>query len=163
MQKDLFRFSKDWPYHVSAGSVTFRKHDGGHREVALVHRGKERFGEDSWHLPKGTLHNGETIEHAALRETREEAGIEVEIVGYLGAMTQSWRNKQTNILIDKTTHYFLTRYIREADHQMDSEHDDLQWLKIEEAKQKTNLEPKQEDEIIDRALAYIEKFGGLDG
>ncbi|MDP5169440.1 MAG: NUDIX hydrolase [Bacteroidia bacterium] len=33
-----------------------------------------------WNLPAGYLENGETVEEGALRETREEAGIEVSIV-----------------------------------------------------------------------------------
>lgn len=142
---------------MSAGTVTLRKLADDY-EVALLHRGTEHFGEESWHLPKGTLHNGETLEHTALRETSEEAGIEVELLGYIGAIQQSWRNKHSGILIDKTTHYFVAKYVAEADKPMDHEHDDLQWLPVAEAKKKTNLEPKQEGVVIDRALEYLEKF-----
>lgn len=154
---ELFRYDKDWPYHVSAGTVTLRKLDDGY-EVALLHRGAENFGEESWHLPKGTLHNNETLEHTALRETSEEAGIEVKLLGYIGAIQQSWHNKQSGILIDKTTHYFVAKYVGKANKPMDHEHDDLQWLPVAEAKKKTNLEPEQEGVVIDRALEFLEKF-----
>lgn len=33
-----------------------------------------------WNLPAGYLENGETVQEGALRETREEAGVEVELI-----------------------------------------------------------------------------------
>lgn len=150
--KNHFRFNKDWPYHVSAGVVVF---DEG--RVAVLTRGKERFGKDSWHLPKGTLNDNETIEDAAIREAKEESGLEVSLEGYLGATQQSWRNNQTGILIDKTTHYFLAQKLSDLG-EIDNEHDSLVWLGIDEAKQKLSLEPKQESHIIDRAIEFKKKF-----
>jgi 8-oxo-dGTP diphosphatase len=51
----------------AAGGVVVR--DG---RVAVVHRPKY----DDWSLPKGKLHPGERWEDAALREVREETGLE---------------------------------------------------------------------------------------
>lgn len=147
-----FRFNKYWPYHVSAGVVVL-----DHGKVALLYRGKERFGQESWHLPKGTLDDNETIEHAAVRETMEESGLDVRLEGYLGAIQQSWKNKQTGILIDKTTHYFLAQKINDTG-KIDDEHDSLVWLGIEDAKQKLSLEPKDEEKIIVRAIKFKEMF-----
>lgn len=56
---------------VGIGCIVFRG-----EEVLLVRRGKApRLG--YWSLPGGAQHLGETAEHAARRELREEAGIEV--------------------------------------------------------------------------------------
>jgi 8-oxo-dGTP diphosphatase len=44
---------------------------GGGFEVLLVHRPKY----DDWSLPKGKLVEGESAEHAALREVEEETGL----------------------------------------------------------------------------------------
>ena len=43
--------------------------------VAVVHRGRY----DDWSLPKGKLDAGESFEEAALREVREETGLECEL------------------------------------------------------------------------------------
>lgn len=49
------------------------------REVLLVKRAKDPY-KDMWCLPIGFAESGEKIEHAALRELKEEAGIDGEIV-----------------------------------------------------------------------------------
>jgi phosphatase NudJ len=38
---------------------------------------------NSWYLPAGRVETLESLKHAALRETREEAGIDVELTGVL--------------------------------------------------------------------------------
>ncbi|GGO87324.1 DNA mismatch repair protein MutT [Wenjunlia tyrosinilytica] len=45
---------------------------GDHIELALVHRPKY----DDWSFPKGKLHRGESFRQAALREVREETGLD---------------------------------------------------------------------------------------
>ncbi|MDX6354055.1 MAG: 8-oxo-dGTP diphosphatase [Streptomyces sp.] len=57
----------------AAGVVLWRRspYDGG-IEIALIHR--PRY--DDWSLPKGKLKRGEEFTAAALRETREETGME---------------------------------------------------------------------------------------
>jgi 8-oxo-dGTP diphosphatase len=59
----------------AAGGVVVR--DG---RVLLVHR--DRY--DDWTLPKGKLEAGESWEGAALREVREETGLECELGAFLG-------------------------------------------------------------------------------
>ena len=44
----------------------------------------ERGGGTAWYLPAGGVKEGEDILTAAIRETREEAGLAVEILGILG-------------------------------------------------------------------------------
>ena len=61
---------------ISAGGVAFRKQDGN-VEVALISVGEA----NRWQLPKGLVDRGESTEEAALREVREEAGVETEMIG----------------------------------------------------------------------------------
>lgn len=57
-----------------AGCIVLQKH-GETLNVLLVFR--ENF--DDWSFPKGSVESGEIAEQAAIRECREETGIEVEI------------------------------------------------------------------------------------
>lgn len=63
---------------LAAGCLVVR----GER-VLLVRRGIEP-GYGTWVFPGGHVDRGETVEEAALRETREEAGVDAEIEALLG-------------------------------------------------------------------------------
>ena len=66
---------------VAAGAVV--EHEGG---VVLLRREIDpRAG--FWVHPGGFVDRGETLEEAARRETREEVGLDVEILGLLGAFS----------------------------------------------------------------------------
>ena len=59
----------------SAGGVAFRE-ISGNIEIAIILTEPEH----RWQLPKGMIDRGETPEEAALREVREEAGIDTDII-----------------------------------------------------------------------------------
>jgi 8-oxo-dGTP pyrophosphatase MutT (NUDIX family) len=66
---------------VSAGGVVFRRQP--ELEIALASRRTKR-GDLAWGLPKGLVEPGEEPEAAALREVREETGLEARIDRPLG-------------------------------------------------------------------------------
>ena len=87
---------------VSAGGVVYRNVDG-HLEAVLCGRAihfhaagngangpsatdASRDEDFRWSLAKGTPDPGETMEETALREVREETGLEVEIASPLGSI-----------------------------------------------------------------------------
>ncbi|MFI0723983.1 NUDIX hydrolase [Streptomyces sp. NPDC021224] len=71
---------QDSPAVRAAGTVLWRATPGG-IEIALIHR--PRY--DDWSLPKGKLKRGEGYAAAALRETREETGLDCELGAALPA------------------------------------------------------------------------------
>jgi len=117
-----FKATRTWPFQVAGGGAIYRPTVGG-REYLLLHRAPRDPGlGETWHLPKGTLHRGETLEQCAARESAEETGRNVELEGYLGALQSRWTDERGR-LIDKTVHYFLCRDAGAASGDMDAEHD----------------------------------------
>ena len=76
--------------------------------VALIARRSGR-GELQWTLPKGQQEPGETLEETALREVREETGLEVELLASLDTIDYwfVWLPERTRY--HKFVHYFLMR------------------------------------------------------
>jgi 8-oxo-dGTP pyrophosphatase MutT (NUDIX family) len=151
-----FRVTKEWPYHVSSGGAVYKVEDGVHK-YAVLHRkpdsNKDKF--ETWHLPKGTLRSDETLEQGALREIREESGIDVEIEKYLGALHQTYFEEYPGWNVDRVIHYFLCKHVSGDGSLMDHEHDALLWCTVAEAIEKLKKHPKQENEIIERAEKYL--------
>jgi 8-oxo-dGTP pyrophosphatase MutT (NUDIX family) len=111
---------------TSAGGVVHRTVDG-RLQIILLHRRSPRL----WALPKGTPDSGETTEETALRETREETGLDVEIDAPLRSIRYYFVRGTTRF--HKTVHFFLMRPIGGALDQHDAEFDEVRWLDLPEA------------------------------
>ena len=102
----------------AAGGVVRR--DG---RIAVVHR--PRY--DDWSLPKGKLDPGETWEEAALREVREETGLECELGEELSST--SYRDRKGR---SKLVRYWLMKPVG-GEFAPNDEVDELRWLTPAEA------------------------------
>lgn len=131
---------------TSAGGVVHRSVDG-ETEILLVHRRAPVL----WALPKGTPDSGETIEETALRETREETGIEVEIEAPLSAIRYFFVRGMTRF--HKTVHFFLMRPIGGAIELHDGEFDEVRWARVGEALALMNH--ATERSVVERAVALL--------
>jgi ADP-ribose pyrophosphatase YjhB (NUDIX family) len=63
---------------IGAGAVVIAEN-----RVLLIRRGRPPL-EGEWSLPGGRLELGESVEHAVVREVREETGLDVEPLQLLG-------------------------------------------------------------------------------
>jgi ADP-ribose pyrophosphatase YjhB (NUDIX family) len=82
----------------AAGTLVERIGRAGETEVLLLRRAVEPgFGD--WDLPAGYLDPGESAEQGALRETREEAGLEVELVRLVGVYSSPKANAVSSIYL----------------------------------------------------------------
>jgi 8-oxo-dGTP pyrophosphatase MutT (NUDIX family) len=60
---------------------------------------------EGWVLPKGTVESGEEFKDTALREVREETGVEATIVKYVGKSQYTFNTTQEQI--EKDVHWYL--------------------------------------------------------
>jgi 8-oxo-dGTP pyrophosphatase MutT (NUDIX family) len=87
-----------------AGSIVFRL-DGKEPRVLLV---TARRNPGNWIFPKGHIEKGETAEVAALRETREEAGVVATVIAPTGILEYGFLGAKARV------EYFLLQFTREA-------------------------------------------------
>ncbi|MDY6776509.1 MAG: NUDIX hydrolase [Candidatus Nanohaloarchaea archaeon] len=66
-------------------------------EVVLIKRGAEPF-RGTWSLPGGHVEEGEQVEEAAVREAREETGLEVEVEHVLGIYDEPGRDPRGPVI-----------------------------------------------------------------
>lgn len=76
------------PTRFSCGAVVYRQLPDC-SQVLLV----KQFADDTaWGIPKGHMEDGETYTETAIRETKEEAGIDIKIITQLPHVVVSRRN-----------------------------------------------------------------------
>lgn len=139
---------------VSAGGVAYRQVEG-RTEITIILVEGRGGKEDRWQLPKGLVGEGEAPEVAALREVREEAGVEAELIGLIETVEYWYYDTRGvgRIRYHKFVHFYLMRYRSGdvADH--DHEVKEARWAPIEEAP--ALLAFKSEQEVVQKAQAMI--------
>lgn len=136
---------------VSAGGVAFRR-VGGRLELAIVSVKPSL----RWQLPKGIVDPGESFEVTAVRETREEAGVETDVLGLIETVQYWYQRVQygQHIRYHKYVHFYLLQYragdVRNHDHEIA----ESRWVSFDEALQM--LEFKSERGVAEKALKMIE-------
>jgi 8-oxo-dGTP pyrophosphatase MutT (NUDIX family) len=119
---------------VSAGGVIYRRAADGHVDVALVRVGPK----NRWQLPKGLVEKGESPENTAIREVREEAGVEGALIAplepieywYVGAYDGGER-----VRFHKRVHFYLLEYVRGDVRDHDHEVSEARWVPLENAEE----------------------------
>jgi len=126
---------------VSAGGVVYRG-AAGSIEVALVRVGPKK----RWQLPKGLVDAGEKPESTAVREVREEGGVEARIVSPLDVIEYWYVGDDADhrrVRFHKFVHLFLLAYVSGdvADH--DYEVDEARWVPLAEAEEMLAFESER--------------------
>ena len=135
------------PTEFSAGGVVIRGQD----VVVIVPTRRAANGSKVLALPKGHVDPGETPIQAAAREVREEAGVDAEARGELGAVRYWYMRKGKRIA--KQVDFYLFEYLAGdvADHDHEVEH--ARWMPLAEAARALTYEGERE--MAARALSRI--------
>jgi 8-oxo-dGTP diphosphatase len=109
---------------VGAGGVVWRVGAVGEVEVLLVHRTRR----NGWSLPKGKAWPGETAEQCAVREVREETGLECSIGDELPSLQYRDRNGR-----QKFVRYWSMR-VEAGEPRPDAEVDETAWFALRDVR-----------------------------
>jgi len=119
---------------VHLGAGTLIQNESG--EILLIQEGKEHV-KGKWNLPSGGFSKEdekkeETIGEAAIRETREETGLKVELEGLIGIYTRDAERtdkKNTNVIFE------ASKVGGDLSPNMEEEVLDAQYFSLEEIKE----------------------------
>jgi 8-oxo-dGTP pyrophosphatase MutT (NUDIX family) len=128
----------------SAGGVVVR---GDEVAVIIPRRGSPQ-GDKVLGLPKGHLDGDESELDAAIREVREETGLEVEPIEKLGEIRYTYERRGQPV--DKRVAFYLLEY-RSGKLAHDHEIERVQWMPLQEAA--GSLTYEGEREMVQRALS----------
>jgi 8-oxo-dGTP diphosphatase len=134
----------------SAGGVVFRR-QASRVEVALISVGER----NRWQLPKGLIDSGESPEVTAVREVREETGVDAELLGPIDHV-EYWyfaTERGERVRFHKLVDFYLLRYTSGDVRDHDREVNEARWMEIGEAQQA--LAFKSERQIVARAAELI--------
>jgi 8-oxo-dGTP pyrophosphatase MutT (NUDIX family) len=111
----------------SSGGVVVRDADC----IVIVPKRRTAGGDRVLALPKGHPENGESAADAALREVREEAGVETTVREKLGDV-RYWYQRD-GVRVSKTVTFFLLDYVAGEPDDHDHEVEHARWMALEEA------------------------------
>jgi mutator protein MutT len=137
---------------ISAGGVAFRWRDSV-PEIGIVSvKPKLR-----WQLPKGIVDPGETPEITAVREVREEAGIETKLLDLIETIEYWYRSTKYGkpVRFHKFVHFYLLEYVSGDVSNHDREVEEARWVSFEEAIER--LAFKSERDVVEKARHIILK------
>ena len=132
--------------HSSGGAVIDLR-DGIPYVAMIATRGRSR-----WGLPKGAVSAGETSQQAALREVKEETGLDAEIIGLLDTIEYFFRAGDT--LIKKSVDFYLMHHLGGTLTPQLSEVDDVEWFPLSKGMALASFD--SERKVLSFALEQIE-------
>lgn len=116
---------------ISSGGVVYRKRAGA-IDVVLISVGEPA----RWQLPKGLVDRGEKPEETAVREVREEAGVQSTIVAPLDRIGYWYQRTEggKRVRVRKFVHFYLLRYRSGNVRQHDAEVLEARWVPLDDAR-----------------------------
>ncbi len=138
---------------ISAGGVVFKEEKGKILWLVTKNVPNEYF-KLAWRLPKGWINEGETTETTALREVREEAGVEAKIIKKIETISYIYNHPERGRVFKLVTFYLMGWLSNLADG-FGEETSEIAWLSYEEAVKKLSF--SGEKQMLKRADNLLKK------
>ena len=134
---------------VSAGGVPWQRN----KKFLLIRRRDEGI----WCFPKGKVDEEEDFKKTALREIKEETGLQGQIADYLGKVEYAFFRPEENMNYHKTVHYYLVE-VKSRRIKLESEFEESLWCIYSEAVKLLHYD--NDVKIIRRAEHAANKLAG---
>ena len=144
----------------SSGGIVFKKENG--RTLWLVRKtaASELYPKQYWMLPKGRIDDIDgdlpgpmasgkikadavSLESAALREVKEETGVDAKIIKKIGTGMYSFTHPVVGKILKFVT-FYLMEYVRDLPEGFDWETEEVVWLPFEEARKQLSFGGEKE-------------------
>ncbi len=137
-------------HEYSSGGVVYRSTAGGY-QFAAVHRARHT----DWSLPKGHIEQGETREEAAIREVKEETGLDARIITPITDVVYFYRRSRgpESALVHKTVYHYLMEALTFDFGGPNSEVSESRWVPLGEAQ--TVLSYKNDLKVVRKAQEML--------
>ena len=130
--EDRTAYTLECFYESSCGAVVFYEPEDGEREFLLIRNRRSAH----WGFPKGHVEYGETYRETAIREVKEETGIDIELLpGFEKRSDYTIQGR-----IEKSVTIFLARCKSRDIHMQEEEIEDCGWFTYESAMRRLNYE-----------------------
>ena len=142
---------------VSAGGVAFRW-QGSDPKIAIVSVKPSL----RWQLPKGIVDPGEEPKFTSVREVREEAGVETDLLSLIEIIEYWYRSVRYGkpVRYHKFVHFYLLEYRSGDVSDHDHEIEEARWVSFDEAIEM--LAFKSERGAVEKAREMIAEMGRKD-
>ena len=137
---------------TSSGGVVYRRDaNSGQLEVAIISVGPQR----RWQLPKGLVEAGEKPEATAVREAREEAGVDTRVTAHIETIEYWYAGLERGIRVrfHKHVHFYLLEYVSGDTRDHDAEVNEARWVPIDEAAGQLAFEGERR--VVEQAGALL--------
>jgi len=150
------------PFEKSAGAIIFYKEKDGIIKYLLL-----KYRAAHWNFPKGLIEKGEKLEQAALREVKEETGLEnlefidgfKETIRYFFRAKYDYQVKERGLAMGQAVMKFVTYFLLESKDKnvkISFEHENFEWLEFNEAMEKMK-KLKTSQNILKKANEFLQK------
>ncbi len=113
---------------ISSGGVVFKKENNESRIVLISRKNNTIFC-----LPKGKIEKNETKEGAAIREVKEETGLDGKIIDFLDEVHYWYIDKKRGLRLNKTVYLYLMECLGGDISLHDGEVDSVEWFDTDKA------------------------------